>query len=268
MLIDFHAHAFPRRIAKQALDKLAHNAGGLLPVADGTVEGLCAALERADARAVLLPVATNPRQQQSVNEWAARQRSDRIIPFCSVYPLCESALDELDRAYALGLRGVKLHPEYQGFRVDDLRLWPLYRKIASLKMAVVFHAGLDMAYMPPCNCEPAMLQRALEALDGAQVIAAHWGGLAMGEAALRDLPPAKNLYLDTSYGHGHMSVPLARALVEAHGADHILFGSDSPWSSIEKERRLIEAMELPEASVRSILSENAVRVLSSVGAIE
>lgn len=268
MRIDFHAHAFPDRIAAGAVEKLAFGAGGIHPATDGTVRGLHSALERADALGVLLPVATRAGQQRSINAWAAEQRSGRIIPFGSVFPPSEDAVDELARLHALGLRGIKLHPEYQGFDVDDPRVRPLYRKLGELKMVVVFHAGFDMAYAPPCRCAPAALQRAMEFLDGAQVVAAHWGGFMMGPEALRNLRPAANLYLDTAYSHGKVVIPLARALVEAHGPEHILFGSDVPWSPIEDELRFLETLELPEGAMRAILYENAHRLLSSVGAME
>ena len=219
MLIDFHAHAFPDRIAAGAVEKLAAEAGGLRPSTDGTVEGLTQTLERLDAMGVLLPVATKPSQQRSINDWVALQRSDRIIPFGSVYPLAFDAVDELERMAEMGLRGVKLHPEYQGFDVDDPRVRPLYQKIGQLKMIVVFHAGLDLAYLPPCRCEPKMLQRAMESLDGAQVVAAHWGGYGMGERVLAELKPADNLYLDTSYAYARVVIPVVRALIDAHGPE-------------------------------------------------
>ena len=267
MLIDFHTHAFPDRIAAGALEKLAFGAGVLHPSTDGTVRSLTDALDRADAMGVLLPVATKASQQRSINDWAARQKSARIIPFGSVYPKAEDAVDELERMAALGLRGVKLHPEYQGFDVDDPRLVPLYRKIGQLGMAVVFHAGQDMAYLPPCRCEPRMLQRAMEHLAGAQVVAAHWGGLLMGDDALKDLAPAPNLYLDTSYSHGRVLMPVVRALIEAHGPERILFGSDTPWSNIADEALLIRTLSLPGDWNEAIFHRNARRLLSSIGAM-
>ncbi len=268
MLIDFHTHAFPDRIAAGAVEKVAFGAGALRPSTDGTVGGLTRALKELDAMGVLLPVATKPAQQRSINDWAIRQRSDRLIPFGSVYPLAPDALDELERLHGLGLRGVKLHPEFQDFNVDDPRVRPLYRAIGRLKMIVVFHAGLDMAYMPPCRCAPKMLQRAMEDLDGAQVVAAHWGGYMLGSEVLRDLEPAPNLYLDTAYSYSRVLIPLIRALIDAHGPEHILFGSDTPWSNIRDEARMIEALHLPAESTEAILYGNAKRLLSSAGAME
>lgn len=268
MLIDFHTHAFPDRIAAGVVEKLSIGAGGLRPSTDGTVGDLYRKLKELDAMGVLLSVATKPTQQRSINDWLVLQRNDRIIPFGSVYPLADDAVDELERMAGMGLRGVKLHPEYQGYDVDDPRVRTLYRKIGQLKLIVVFHAGQDMAYMPPCRCAPDMLQRAMEHLDGAQVVAAHWGGLLMGDRVLTDLKPAPNLYLDTSYSHGRVLIPVVKALIETHGPDHILFGSDTPWSSIEAEVRLIESLGLPAAERDAILFQNAHRLLSSVGAME
>jgi predicted TIM-barrel fold metal-dependent hydrolase len=265
MLIDFHTHAFPDRIAAGAVEKLCIGAGGIRPSTDGTVRDLELKLEALDAMGVLLSVATKPSQQRSINDWMIRQRSERIIPFGSVYPLAEDAVDELERMAGLGLRGVKLHPEYQGFDVDDPRVRPLYRKMGQLKLIVVFHAGQDMAYMPPCRCAPDMLQRAMEHLEGAQVVAAHWGGMLLGERVLAELKPAPNLYLDTSYSYGRVLVPVVKALIEAHGPEHILFGSDVPWSPIEDEVRFIESLSLPEAVRDAIFFGNARRLLSSVG---
>ena len=268
MLIDFHTHAFPDRIAAGAVKKVAFGAGDLTPSTDGTVAGLTAALAALNAMGVLLPVATKPSQQRSINDWAILQKSDRVIPFGSVYPLAPDAPDELERLHDLGLRGVKLHPEFQGFNVDDPKVRPLYHLIGRLKMIVVFHAGLDMAYMPPCRCAPKMLQRAMEDLDGAEVVAAHWGGYMMGQDVLTDLKPAPNLYLDTAYSYSRVLIPQIRALIDAHGPEHILFGSDTPWSNVRDEARLIRSLLLPADWQEAILFGNARRLLSSVGAME
>lgn len=268
MLIDFHTHAYPDKIASGVVKKLTSGAGGLHPSTDGTADGLNRALRRLDAMGVLLPVATKPSQQRSINNWAVQQKSDWLIPFGSVYPKSDDAVDELERMVDLGLRGVKLHPEYQDFSVDDPAVRPLYRRIAQHKLIVVFHAGRDLAYLPPCRCEPKMLQRAMEYLDGAFVVAAHWGGFQMGEEALKDLKPADNLYLDTAFSYNRVLIPVVKALIEVHGPEHILFGSDTPWSSIEDETRLIETLSLPDAWNEAIFRGNASRLLSSVGAME
>jgi len=84
---------------------------------------------------------------------------------------------------------------------------------------------------------------------------------------LRELTPAPNLYLDTSYSCGRVLVPLVRLLIERHGPERILFGSDAPWSFIEDEVRLVEALDLPAEWNEAIFHGNALRLLSSVGAM-
>jgi predicted TIM-barrel fold metal-dependent hydrolase len=63
-------------------------------------------------------------------------------------------------------------------------------------------------------------------------------------------------------------IPVLKALIEAHGPEHILFGSDTPWSNIEDEAHLIETLSLPKAVSDAIYFANARRLLSSVGAMK
>ena len=144
MLIDFHTHCFPEVIAEKAIDKLSVASGGLEPHTDGTVQGLRASMKRGGVDvSVVLSIATNAHQQKKVNDFAASINGDGVVSFGSVFPTSNEAFDELERIKALGLKGVKLHPDYQGFSVDDPALKPLYRKISSLGLITVFHAGLD-----------------------------------------------------------------------------------------------------------------------------
>lgn len=260
MLIDFHTHAFPDAIAQRALSQLAQAGGALRPRTDGTAAGLTRALEGADARGVLLPVATNPLKLKSINDWAKDQASKVLIPFGAAHPLAPDALEQLAYVKELGFKGVKLHPEYQGFAVDDPRAVRLYREIGRLGLITVFHAGLDVAYMPPGRCEPQALAGVLKYFDGAPVVAAHMGGFLRWEEAYRHLC-GREVYLDTAYSHGCLLKPLAEKMIEKHGAEKILFGSDLPWSAIEDERDLVLSLNIGPEEKDLILYGNAQRLL-------
>lgn len=260
MLIDFHTHAFPDAVAGRALAHLSQAGGALRPRTDGTVAGLTQALEQADALGVLLPVATNPLKLKSMNDWAKGHASPRIIPFGAAHPLAPDALEQLHYAKALGFQGVKLHPEYQNFQVDDPRAIRLYKEIGRLGLITVFHAGLDVAYMPPARCEPQALASVLKYFDGAPVVAAHMGGFLRWEEAFRHLCGLP-LYLDTAYCHSCMVVPLAMKMIERHGADKILFGSDLPWSSAVDQRDMVLSWPLSQEEKDMILYGNARRLL-------
>ena len=160
MLIDFHTHCFPDALAERAIEKLSFVGGGLEPYTNGTVTDLRRAMrEHGVDISVVLNIATNPRQQKNVNDFAAAIHGEDLVAFGSVYPDAPNAMDELDRIHQLGLRGVKLHPDYQGFSVDDPKYKPLYRKISSLGLITLFHAGHDIGFPRPTE-EPLTKWRA------------------------------------------------------------------------------------------------------------
>ena len=262
--IDFHCHAFPDKIAQAAVESLARKGGGLIPRLDGSWDALAReAQEDPDcAYRLLLPIATKPTQQQSINNWAASHQKGKILSFGSIHPDAPDALEELTRIQSLGLKGVKFHPEYQNFYVDDPKMLPIYRRISSLGLITVFHAGADVAYMPPYRCTPDRLLRILPVFGGTPVVAAHFGGYMMWEEVFQKLCGLP-IYLDTAFSHGHIIQPLAHYIIKKHGAERILFGSDSPWSSPRNELKLIESLELSPMEQNQILYENAAKLLKS-----
>ena len=150
MVIDFHTHVFPDKIAPRAIEKLSDASGGLYPYTDGTADGLASRMRESGVDvSVVLSIATNAHQQKSVNDFAATLNArTEFVAFGSVHPTAPDALEELDRIASLGLRGVKLHPDYQGFDADDDKMIPIYKRISSLGLFTVFHAGVDLASRP------------------------------------------------------------------------------------------------------------------------
>ncbi len=262
MVIDFHTHAFPDAIAPRAMAKLAHASGGLQPYTDGTVDGLCASMAQNSVdMAVVLGIATNAHQQASVNDFAAAiNKRPNLIAFGSVFPDAPDALDELDRIKSLGLKGVKLHPDYQGFRVDDPKLKPLYKKISSLGLITVFHAGFDYGFCPTYGATPDKLETAIGWFDS-PVVAAHWGGVNCGEEVIQRLCGRDNLYFDTSFGYSMMPRCIAAQILEKQGAQHMLFGTDTPWHTAPMEWRLLDTLSLSDNEREAIACGNAKRLL-------
>ena len=262
MLIDFHTHCFPDKIAKAAIEKLSFASGGLIPYTDGTLDGVKESMKETKTDiSVVLNIATNATQQKNVNDFAAAiNKEEGIIAFGSVFPDAPDALYELERIKALGLKGVKLHPDYQHFFVDDEKMKPIYKKISSLGLITVFHAGYDYGFPPPYGCTPDRMARALSWFSS-PVIAAHWGGVDCYEDTL-ELLCGKDIYFDTSFGYSMMPKYFAQKIVEKHGADKLLFGTDSPWHNAELEKRLLTSLSLTDAELEKIYSANAKKLLS------
>lgn len=260
-MIDFHTHAFVDKLAPRAIASLCAASGGMPPHTDGTVAGLLANMDECGVNhAVLLTIATKPAQQKTINDWAAEMNHGRLSAFGSIHPDAPDVMEELERIRELGLPGIKLHSEYQGFYVDEERMLPIYRKAASLGLITLFHAGGDLGFAPPYKAPPAKMAHVLNAFDGAPVVAAHFGGYMMWEDVLKDLCGLP-IYLDTSFCFTRLPRPLAQRLVEKHGTDRILFGTDLPWSDASAERLLIDALDISNTDRGLIYDKNAMRLL-------
>lgn len=266
MYIDFHTHAFADAIAERAISKLENTLieSGLdspPPATRGTVGQL---VEKMDEwgidKAVILPIATKPTQQTTINNWAKEIQSDRLICFGSVHPEAEDAFEELERIKAIGLYGVKLHPDYQGFMADEERLFPIYRKCAELGLPVILHAGLDAMSMDCIHCTPQMSARVLDAVPEMTLILAHLGGHKCWDDVEKYLV-GRNVYFDTAYTDGIISNEQALRIIRNHGTDKILFGSDCPWHSGTMEKAMLERLPLTDEEREAIAHKNAERLL-------
>ena len=277
MIIDFHVHTFPEAIAARAVGGLQESAG-VPPYTDGTVEALSASLERAGMdRALLLPVATNPKHCSRINDTAASQNGmGRLLSFGAIHPDCPDWKQELARVQALGLRGVKLHPFFQNTDFDDPRYLRILDRAGELGLVVVTHAGLDVGFPGQVRCSPEMILRAVRQVGPVKLVLAHMGGWKNWDR-VEALLPETSVYLDTAFSCGtiptlpagqYAGAPL-RLLDEAaflrmvrlFGADRILFGTDSPWSDQRQSLAWMQALELPEAQKAAILGGNAARLL-------
>lgn len=261
MLIDFHTHAFPEAIAQKAVEKLSDASGGLIYHTDGTLPGLRRRMaEDGVDLSVVMNIATNPRQQTKVNDFAAAVNGQEgFVAFGSVHPDSPEALEELSRIKALGLPGVKLHPDYQGFAADEERLVPIYRKISQLGLITLFHAGWDYGFAPPYGGTPDKLLRAMRWLDG-PVVAAHWGGVNCCEEVL-SLLCGTEIYFDTSFGYSMLPKYHAQKILEKHGVDRLLFGTDTPWHTAGMEMRLLDSLGLTGEEMDKITHQNAQKLL-------
>ena len=261
MLIDFHTHAFPEKIAARAVASLSHACGGLKPQTDGTVESLKREMAKDGVTiSVVQSIATNPGQMRKVNDFAMSMDADpAIVAFGSVHPDAPDALEELERIHAAGLKGIKLHPEYQQFYVDDEKMKPIYRKISELGLITLFHAGHDYGFSPPYHAMPEHFLRALSWFDS-PVVAAHWGGIGCGWEVLDQLCGTP-LWFDLAFGYGVTARPVAQAIVERHGPERLLFASDMPWHRPEWELRLLGSLDLSPGDREKICWQNAAGLL-------
>lgn len=278
MIVDFHTHIFPDKIAAAALDKLQHMSH-TRPFTDGTRDALAASMQAAGIDcSLVLPVATNTHQVSRVNDASARlnEQGSGILSFGCMHPRLEDWEQELERIVQLGLKGIKIHPVYQDTDIDDVRFLRILSKCARLGLIVITHAGMDVGFPGKVNCSPAMLRRALDRVGPLNMVLAHMGGW-RNWPEVADLLSDTGVYLDTSfslgamtdngdgyYGYGELELLDGEgfmSLVRAFGAEHILFGTDSPWGGQTEDLRAIRALPLTGEERDAILGQNACRLL-------
>lgn len=262
MIIDFHTHIFADSIAQRALESLKEGCHGLYePVHNLTQSGMLARMDEWGIdRAVIQPVITKRKQVKTVNEWAASTASDRIIPFGGIYPNEEDWKEQIDFVASLGLKGLKFHCEYQNFVVDDLRMLRIYDYAFNRNLILLQHAGFDPAFPAPFKSSPERFANIARELKGGIMVAAHFGGQLQWEEVERYLA-GTDIYLDTSMGFVYYGSETFMKIYEKHGADRILFATDSPWSDASEELRLFNEIDLPDEDRQKILSGNAERIL-------
>jgi hypothetical protein len=213
-------------------------------------------------KSVVAPIATKPSQVRSINDWAVgvnRQYPD-LECFGTLHPLYDEWQAEIENLVAAGILGIKLHPDYQEFFVDDPALLPMYQALAEAGLILLFHAGVDIGLPPPVHCPPDRLARVLDAVPQLTIVAAHMGGYACWDDVERHLV-GRDLYFDTSYSMADLGIERATAMIRAHGTDKILFGTDSPWTVQSAEVAAIRALPLTDDEIAAILGENAARLL-------
>ncbi len=262
MLIDFHIHAFTDEIAERAVGKLKVTAG-IPSYSDGTVSDTAAKLRETNVdNAVLLPIATKPKQQVTINNWAAGVNGKYgLISFGTVHPSAEDAVEELHRLKDLGLKGIKLHPDYQGVFLFDEAAVNVMRECALLKLPVIIHMGYDPVSPLVHHAMPQDLLYVHEKLPDLILIGAHMGGMNAWEAVYHYLAGVENVYFDTAYTAGNISPELMTQIIKKHGAEKILFGSDLPWHSPAMEYKFISDLDLPDNDKDRIFSLNARELL-------
>ncbi len=260
MVIDFHVHCFPDNIAQRATEALS-KAANLPLMSDGTVAAIKASMKKAGIdKSLILNIATKPTQTGKITQWSSSIQDDEIIAFGSVHPDNLDWEEQLTNMKAAGLKGIKFHPEYQNFYVDDHRMYPIYEKAAELGLIIIFHAGVDLGMPEPYHCTPDRLKRVLRTIPGAKIVAAHMGGFDYWDDVERYLV-GEDIFFDTSFSLNVMSREQFIRILSGHGCQKLLFASDSPWGNQYAETERLRKMDLTEESRSAIMGGNAARLL-------
>lgn len=259
---DAHCHVYPQNIAARAV---AGTDGfyGLHSVYDGTVDTLLREGERCGIdHFVVQSVATSPKQVASINEFIAQTVADtdgRMTGLGTLHPESPSVADDIRHIQALGLHGVKLHPDIQRFKIDDYRCLRIYELCEQEGLPILMHTG-DSRYD---YSNPNRLLPVMQIYTGLTVVGAHLAGWSVWEEACQKLGCLPNLYVDTCSCRAFMSPQRMGEIIRYYGAERVLFGTDYPMWSADEELETLLSLGLSDAEYRLILSENAQRIFAN-----
>ena len=285
MIIDIHTHTFPEKIAEKALQGL-QAACHTEKFSDGTEKGLINKMKTGGVDiSVILPVAKSHKQVEHVNDASVqineKHAGDGLISFGCMHPDYDNYKNELRRIKSYGIKGIKVHPPYQGYDLDDIKYLRILYEAASLDLIVLTHAGLDIGLPGIVRCTPKMSAHAMKEVCGNghsdfKFVLAHMGGWRNWDEVIKYLP-GLGVYIDTAFYTGvmhplpdgywdgkdirQMDQNMFVKVCKAIGTDHVLFGTDSPWGDQKETIDFIKRTRLTETEIKNILGENAKKVL-------
>ena len=259
--IDMHAHAFPDDLAVRAIPKL-EAAADWKAVGPGTVDGLLASMDAADVDiSVICMIATKPAQTPDILKWCKKVASERLLPLPSVHPDDPKACKWVDKIAKAGFLGIKLHPMYQNFQLDDARADPVYEALVEHDLILTAHCGRDIAF--PEEDDRASVDRICRMLDRhpkLRLLATHLGGWQSWDDVASKLA-GRNVFMETSFSLSFLAPDRAAEIIRTHGVDRVCLGTDWPWNAHAEEIARVQALPLEQADIRKILYSNAAGLL-------
>lgn len=267
MIIDFHTHIFPEKLAEKTI-KTLEDKGGSKAFTNGTLDGLKNAMKAAGLDcSIILPVVTKPEQFKSVNEFAVRvneqygnDENTKLLSFGGIHPDSSDYKSELRQIVHMGLRGIKLHPDYQETMFDDMKYMRIIDYASDLNLIISVHAGLDIGYPDHIHCTPKAIRKVLDQVSPDKLILAHFGGYRCWNE-VEEYIMGQKVFLDTAFIHNTINQDQFLRIMRQHGCDKVLFATDSPWSDQSEVITWLKNLQLSQMELERIFFKNALDLL-------
>ena len=272
--IDFHTHNFPDSLAPRALESMMGRLKGCrVPVGDGTLSRQLADMDNAGIdRSVVCPIATRPSQFQVILDRAKAVRdgefgeeaAKRLIQLCSVHPADRNFEAHLKEISDAGFKGIKIHPYYQDFRLDDPRVIPFFSAVRDAGLFAISHCGLDLGFAEsPMVCGPSQTAALMRAVPGLVFIAGHLGGCGGSPPHSTDeLLEFSTCYIDTAVVSVCDDDLETQRVMAEWPADRIVFGTDYFWRDTTRLADWVCRHRPNPDDQRLIFCDNAMALLN------
>lgn len=261
-IVDIHSHTFPDSIAEKAISKL-EKTSGTNAIGSGMQKDLLLSMQESGVDiSVVAPVATSPNSRSiNLKSIASREQFGELLYFLgALHPDTPNVAEEITFMKENGFCGIKLHPDYQDFFIDEEKMFPIYEELEKQELFVLMHCGEDVSFINSGKGNPSRTAKVLKKFPGLKFIAAHLGGYLRWNETLEHLVDFRNVWLDTAYCAFKPETETILQIINAFGADKILFGSDWPWMEQKKGIDYIKSLPVSEEQKAQILGENALKL--------
>ncbi len=258
-IIDAHAHIYPEKIAKKATDTIGVFYDIEMEMSAGTAENLIKDGKKAGvSRYVVHSVATTAHQVRSINNFIKTEMETypEFIGFMTLHQDLteEEVKNEINWAIENGFKGIKLHPDFQKFNIDDEKVEKFYKYAE--KLPILFHIGDDRYDFS----KPERLVKVAKKYPNVTFIAAHFGGYRCWESA-SIYKGLNNIYFDTCSSLPFITPEKAKEIITMLGVEKFFFATDFPMWDATSELERFNRIDLTEEERQLIFSGNIKRLL-------
>ena len=260
-IFDAHVHIYPDKIAEKASDTIG-KFYDINMTANGTINELLTKCDNNGIEKCLVhSVATTHEQVVKINDFiigSVKENPDRFVGFCTLHPSMDvkETEAEIERIIAAGLKGIKLHPDFQKFNIDDKHAMELYEVIDG-RVPILFHIG-DERYEFSL---PEKLCAAAKRFPNQVMIGAHLGGYQRWESGVKCLVGLPNVYVDESSSLPFLTPEKAKEYITAFGTDRVFFGTDYPMWDEKSELERFDRLDFGDNDREKILYKNISALL-------
>lgn len=260
-VIDMHAHIYPQKIADKASQAIGDFYSLDMAYKDSTADRLKKiAAQNGVVKIVIHSVATSPKQVVSINNFvnAEALKDDIFLPFATLHPDMTSTeiKAELTRVKTLGMRGIKLHPDFQEFAIDSDRAYKLMEQMDG-SLPILVHTGDRRKNYS----HPFQMVKTAKDFSHLSFIGAHLGGYSEWEnvGAYKDVD---NVYFDCSSSLAFLEAERAAEIINMLGVDRVMYGLDFPMWDYESELEKLHKLPLSQEVIKKILFDNANKFMN------
>jgi predicted TIM-barrel fold metal-dependent hydrolase len=188
-------------------------------------------------------------------------------PFGSVNPLLPDWEEDLRRCHEVhGMRGIRLHPDFHGYSLDDSRFARLADLAAARGLVIQIALGIeDPRTQPPTaiypSPHPGPLVELLPRIPNAKVVLLNFfRSFGYNRVLLVRLANLPQVSFDMATVEG---VDAVRGVLESVGSIRLLFGSLAPYYNFDSARLKMQESELSPQQIAAIRHGHATSLLSS-----